>query len=162
MIKVNIFEKYSEHSQPSSTFFCHACLDDKPATEASPDPRYCQSCYDFLAKEAELITGGKRPAWIPLNSKIGHQKPIQVSGDVALNMSTVVSKKSEVDIIHPPVAKVTREKRGPKKKSLPRELIKQWAGESMGSKAIATRLKAEHRVVVSYKTIQRILSGVRN
>lgn len=149
-----------ENRQPRS-FFCHACLEDKLVSEASPDPRYCQGCYDFLAKEAELITRGNRPAWIPKAtvSKIGHQKPVQVSRDMVLNMSTVNGKKSEVDIIQPPVGKVTREKRGPKQKALPQELIKQWAGEGMGSKAIASRLKSELGIKVSYKTIQRALSS---
>lgn len=142
-------------------FFCHACLDDKPATEDSPDPRYCQGCYDFLVKEAEMLSGGKRPAWIPKEGKIGHQKSIQVSGDVVLNMSTLNDKKFEVDIIQPSVGKVTREKRGPKQQALPQELIKQWAGEDMGSKAIASRLNSELGIKVSYKTIQRVLSGER-
>ncbi len=104
----------------TQTFWCHACLDDKLASEASPDPRYCQDCYDFLLKEAEMLPEGKRPAWIPQKGKIGHQKSIQVSGDVVLNMSTLDDKKIEVDIIQPLVGKVTREKRGPKHKALPR------------------------------------------
>jgi hypothetical protein len=82
-------------------------------------------------------------------------------------MSTLNDKKSEVDIIQPPVGKVTREKqpikteakRGPKHKALPRELISQWAGEGMGSKAIASKLYSELSIKVSYKTIQRLLSG---
>jgi len=57
--------------QPES-FFCHACLLDKLATQASPDPRYCQSCYAFLLKEAELLPPSKHPAWIPI---ISHHNP---------------------------------------------------------------------------------------
>ena len=142
-------------------FFCYTCLEDKDRKELSPDPRYCQGCYDFLLKEAEMLPGGKRPAWIPKEGKIGHQKSIQVSGDVVLNMSTLNDKKSEVDIIQPSVGKVTRVKRGPKQKPLPQELIEQWAGEDMGSKAIASKLNNELGIKVSYKTIQRLLSGER-
>ena len=142
-------------------FFCSTCLEDKDRKELSPDPRYCQGCYDFLLKEAEMLPGGKRPAWIPKEGKIGHQKSIQVSGDVVLNMSTLNDKKSEVDIIQPSVGKVTRGKRGPKQKALPQELIKQWSGEGMGSKAIASKLSNELGIKVSYKTIQRLLSGER-
>jgi len=40
--------------------FCQVCLVGKPPTEASPDPRYCQNCYEFLLKEAELDTAGAR------------------------------------------------------------------------------------------------------
>ena len=159
-----------------SGFFCHACVMDKPATEASPDPRYCQGCYGFLVKEAEMLPDNKRPKWVPRaqskkdsTGKNSSQKVIQVSQDVVLNMSTVNGKKSEVDIIQSPVGKVTREKqpikteakRGPKQKALPQELISQWAGEGMGSKAIASKLNNELGIKVSYKTIQRLLSGER-
>jgi len=51
-------------------FFCHACLEDKLASELSPDPRYCQGCYDFLVREAELLPAGKRPAWIPKSARL--------------------------------------------------------------------------------------------
>ena len=63
----------------SIDFYCHACLMDKPANEQSPDPRYCQGCFDFLTKEAELLPGGKRPSWKP---KIDAGKVIQVSDGV--------------------------------------------------------------------------------
>ena len=66
-----------------------------------------------------------------------------------------------MDIIEAPVAKVTREKRGPKHKALPHELITQWAGEGMGSKAIASKLNSELSIKVSYKTVQRTLAGER-
>ncbi len=156
--------------------FCQACLVDKTASELSSDPRYCQGCYDFLLKEAEMLPDNKRPKWVPRaqskkdsTGKNSGQKVIQVSGDMVLNMSTVNGKKSEVDIIQPPVGKVTREKqpikteakRGPKHKALPRELISQWAGEGMGSKAIASKLNSELGIKVSYKTIQRTLAGER-
>ena len=152
----------------ASGFFCHACVVDKPVSEQSPDSRYCLGCYDFLLKEAEILSPGKHPKWVPRaqsekdsTGKIGHQKSIQVSGDVVLNMSTLDDKKTEVDIFQPSVAKVTRVKRGPKQKPLPQELIEQWAGEGMGSKAIASKLNNELGIKVSYKTIQRLLSGER-
>ena len=72
----------------------------------------------------------------------------------------MAGKKSEVDIIQPAVTVRTLRKRGPKPKALPEELIIQWAGEGMGSKAIAARLKGEG-IEVSYKTIQRVISGER-
>ena len=76
-------------------------------------------------------------------------------------MSTVESTKNEVDIIKSQTAKRTNGKRGPKLKSLPQEVVIQWASEGMGSKAIASQLKREQGIDVSYKTIQRILSGER-
>ena len=155
-------------------FFCHACLASKPATEASPDPRYCQVCYDFLTKEAEMLNPSKYPGWVPKDSQsitrtppepsckpigVGHNYiGTQIGSEI---MSTVNGKKSEADIIQPSVAKVTREKRGPKQKALPQELITQWAGQGMGSRVIALKLNNELGIKVSYKTIQRLLSGER-
>ncbi len=144
-------------------FFCEACLVGKPAAEQSPDPRYCQDCYDLLLREAERLPGVKRPVWIPK-----HQKPkktgqnqYQVSQQGSRIMSPLESKKIEVDIIDPADATRASVKRGPKHRALPEDLIRQLAGEGMGSKAIVARLKAEHRVKVSYKTIQRVISGER-
>ena len=140
-------------------FFCQACLVGKPAVEISPDPRYCQTCYVSLLKEAEMDSGRRGGNWKPQKAR---KEAAQVSQDVRTIMSTLAGKKFEVDIIHPPDA-ISRPsgKRGPKHRRLPEELIKQLAGEGTGSKAIATRLKAELGIVVSYKTIQRVLSGER-
>ena len=80
-------------------------------------------------------------------------------------MSTLDSEKSEVDIIQPPTPSRTimrtDSKRGPKHKPLPQEMIIEWASEDMGSKAIATRLREEQGITVSYKTIQRVLARQR-
>ena len=46
-------------------FFCQACLIGKEKTAISPDPRYCRGCYDFLAEEAEMLTGHSRVEWKP-------------------------------------------------------------------------------------------------
>ena len=154
----------AEIEKEIGAFFCHTCLMDKPATEASPDPRYCQGCYDFLTKEAELLDG-RKPTWVPKDSQSITRtplepscKPLQPTSGVGHNyidtqigsgiMSTVESKKDDG-------------KRGPKQKALPRELIKQWAGEGMGSRVIALKLNSELGIKVSYRTIQRVLSGER-
>ena len=52
-------------------------------------------------------------------------------------------------------------KRGPKHRDLPDELIAKLAGQGMRAKAIASELKREHGIIVSYKTIQRMLEGQR-
>ena len=64
-----------------------------------------------------------------------------------------------MDIIPAVARKVTHEKRGPKHRDMPEDLMRQLAGQGMGSKAIAARLRTEG-VDVSYKTIQRRLQGV--
>lgn len=146
-------------------FFCRACLIDKTEAEMSPDTRYCLGCYEFLLKEAEILGGTKRPAWIPKPQKpLG--EPAQSASCVGHNntgtqmgsgiMSTVKGKKYEVD--NPP----TRTKgRGPKHRLLPEDLIAQLSGEGMGSKAIAAKLKDDFGTRVSYKTIQRRLSAMK-
>ena len=75
-------------------------------------------------------------------------------------MSTLEGKKFEVDIINPPDAIRTSTKRGPKHKHLPEDLIRRLSGEGIGSKAIVARLRTKG-LKVSYKTIQRLLSGQR-
>lgn len=66
-----------------------------------------------------------------------------------------------VDIIKPLDDTKARAKRVPKHRELPEDLIMRLSSKGMGSKAISTKLE-EHGVVVSYKTIQRILLGERH
>jgi len=143
-------------------FWCHACLVSHPAREQSPDPCYCQGCYDFLLKEAETLTGHiKKPEWLPEASSKTAKTASPVSQYGGEIMSTLENPKNEVDIIHPSVATRTLGKRGPKHKKLPEDLIGQLSAEGMGPKAIASKLKRELGIDVSYKTIQRLLSGER-
>ena len=50
-------------------FFCEACLGVKTVDERSQDSRYCQGCYDYLTEEAKLLSGSRRPKWIPKPEK---------------------------------------------------------------------------------------------
>ncbi len=61
-------------------FFCLACAVGKPADDQSPDPRYCQGCYDFLLKEAEMLPSNKRPKWIPKP----HSNAVRGAGQLGL------------------------------------------------------------------------------
>jgi len=146
-------------------FFCHACLENKQAEEKSSDPRYCQGCYEFLLEEAKMDTSRKVKDWKPTKpqgkAKIEDGKVAEVSTPIRTIMSTLGDEKSKVDIIEPSVAPSTTGKRGRKRKHLPEDLIKQLNDEGMGSKAIATRLRIERGVKVSYKTIQRLLARQR-
>lgn len=58
--------------------FCHGCLSGR--TDRSADPRYCQRCFEFLRKEAELLPPGKRPRWTP-------KCPPRASGGLATGRS---------------------------------------------------------------------------
>jgi len=137
----------------TDNLFCHACLDDKPATEASPDPRYCQGCYDFLLKEAELLPVGKHPQWAPRTPQKPVVEPVQPASGAGHNNTGTPIGSGIMSTVK------ANNKRGPKHKALPVELIVQWVGEGMGSKAIASKLNNELGIKVSYKTIQRLLSG---
>ena len=139
-------------------FFCLACLVGKPASMLSPDSRYCRFCYELLLEEAGMDTSRRDSDWKPQEAGT---MPAHVSQDVRAIMSTVKSKKTEVDIIKPRDASKAPGRRGPNHQLLPEDLILRLAGEGMGSKVIASRLKRELGIIVSYKTVQRLLSGER-
>jgi len=120
-------------------FWCQACVVARPVKELSPDPRYCKSCYAFLKAEASLLPATRHPGWTPRAVKDPAPIPSGGSG----NMSTVNGV----------------ERRGPKRKNLPRQKIFEMADAGMGAKMIAGRLKAEYRMKVSYKTIQRLIDA---
>lgn len=143
-------------------FFCKACLGVKTVDERSPDPRYCQGCYDFLTKEAELLPGSKRPAWIPKPQKPEKEsnKQYQVADVGSGILSTLESPKIEVDKIKPSVEPEPVSQKGRKKPVLPVGDIGQLSFEGMGAKAIAPQLR-KRNAKVSHKTAQRVLSGER-
>ena len=62
-------------------FFCFGCLTGKPASKLSPDPRYCQGCYDLFLKEAEMLSPGRRSQWAPRVPR----KPLQPASGVGHN-----------------------------------------------------------------------------
>lgn len=141
-------------ARTSDTFFCHACLEDRPATDASPDPRYCKDCYNFLLKEAESLGPGKHPAWVPKapDRKRHYKNAIKVSEVGVGILSTLGRRKNGEGRIKPQTCR-----RGRKKVSLPGDFINQLFEEGLGAKAITTRLKVEREIRVSYKTVQRAL-----
>jgi len=48
----------------TNLFWCKTHLEELSIEKRSPDSRYCQDCYDFLLREAELLSKGK-PDWMP-------------------------------------------------------------------------------------------------
>lgn len=142
-------------------FWCETCVVARPLKEQSPDPRYCQGCYEFLLKEAELL-GGRKPTWAPKDSQPVTRRPPEPVGEPVQPASGVghnyIGTRIGSGIMSTLESKKDDGKRGPKHKALPRELIKQWAGEGMGSRAIASRLNNELGIEVSYKTVQRALA----
>lgn len=72
-------------------------------------------------------------------------------------MSTLIEEPTTVDKF-----KVSGRPKTYKKHPLPDNKIKQLHEEGTGYKAIATRLKNEQGITVSYQTIKRVLSGQRS
>lgn len=139
-------------------FLCNACLVHRPKENLSLDGRYCRECYDFLEEEASQDTSRRKVGWKPSVLRESLEKTVQAVVGVRGIVSTLTEEETTVDLIRP---SVVVGKRGRKHRDLPHDLIRQWESEDMGSKSIATRLKAEQGIVVSYKTIQRVLSGER-
>jgi len=144
-------------------FFCLGCLVHRPIDDRSADPRYCQSCFDFLLEEASLLPPTKRPAWIPKGQKKGDKKTIPIPRDTVLIMSTINDDKIRSGH-NSPAARPPMPigKRGPKfRDDIPVDIVNELAAQGMGAWAIAAELKKERGITVSYKTVQRILAGQR-
>lgn len=106
---------------------------------------------------------GRKPTWVPKDSQSitrtppePSRKPVQPAPAVGHNYSGTPMGSGIMSTVD------GNKKRGPKHKALPVELIVHWVGEGMGSKVIASKLNSELGIKVSYKTIQRSLSGERN
>ena len=134
------------------SYFCQGCLVGKTEEQMSKrDIRYCLDCQPFIEQEYALLSEKRQKE---LYKPVGHIEtyaPIEKT-----KMSTLNSPRLKVDIFRPRGRPTTY-----KKCQLPVEEIKQLSKERMGAKAIATKLRKEYDIKVSYKTIQRVLSGER-
>ncbi len=130
-------------------FFCCACLVGKPAAEVSSDGHYCQGCFDFLTAEAARLPERKRPAWVPRAGRA----PIPAYRD-RQDGDAFMAIPSGGGI--PSCQKWGGGKVGRPTLNLPIDRILELAGQGLGSRAIASRLKDEgHKV--SFRTIARVL-----
>jgi len=119
----------------------------------SQDKHYCQQCYDSLKADEYRFDGKATETKIAVLTTEPMQSPMK---EQETKMSTLNSTSPEVDNFRPRGRPKTYEKR-----ALPDGIIKQLHDDGMGAKAIATNLKTEEGIDVSYKTIQRVLSGER-
>jgi len=70
---------------PAGMFYCIIHMTDMPTEKQSIDKRYCQQCYETLAKEADDMkaTGNRRKAWwTPCNLATGNKRRAVVLGQV--------------------------------------------------------------------------------
>ena len=99
------------------------------------------SAEDYIETPESHYKGGSAPTGLP-----AHETKMSISNEPSVTM----------DNFRPRGRPKAYEKR-----ELPEELIRQLSSEGMGSRAIASTLK-KRAIIVSYKTIQRILAGERN
>lgn len=141
--------------------FCQACLVGKSEEQMSKrDVRYCLDCQPFIEREYSRL----RQRYIPITyNHQNHQIDTFSNADIETHrgkqkkkMSTIDSAMLRVDKLKPRIRSKTY-----KKRILPDGQIKQLHNEGMGSKAITNKLRVERGITVSYKTIQRVLSGQR-
>ena len=128
-------------------FFCLGCLEDKTIGEQSPDSRYCQGCCEFLLNEAKMLTGGKRPSWIP---KVNREAPPSTPEP----LSEHVEQARGCDKIS---IGVSDRVRGRKPINIPMELINNLVKEGFTScRAISQQLKG-YGIDCSYRTVARMI-----
>ena len=143
-------------------FFCQGCLIGKPTQDKSLDDRYCRVCFTFLLAEARLLEG-RRPSWVPRTTK---EPPNKADKGPQNNVQTRSGNDKPYTGLPIGVQEVstilsTVETRGRKQIPLPLDRIDQLTKEGMGSKAIASTLKAEG-IRANYRTVARVINGRRN
>ncbi len=149
------------------SYFCEACLTGKKKSQMSKvDMRCCSQCQPFIEADSKLRRGKYSPT---AELTDAHHKPsdVNLSSNSVPSMERYSEKgKTKMSTLNPPSVKVDnfRPRGRPKtyrKLQLPDDKIKQLYQEGLGAKAIASQLERERGIDVSYKTIQRVLSGER-
>ena len=141
--------RVTEDSNPSGiihdgSFLCYACLDRKDLVHISPDPRYCQGCYDFLVDEAKQLRLGEHPNWVPRQPN-GAEKLSQKSS----RLSSEAGNTS-------PFLGQGGQGQGRPRKAVSLAAIKALRAEGLTVRAIAARLEDEGQKV-SRSTIFRVI-----
>lgn len=132
------------------SFFCEACLMNKPLTEQSLDPRYCRPCCDFLTEEAKLSS--TKPDWVPKVPKRTIELPPKVS---QMPIPPPVVAKKAVTSTSTIVGKGKRVVTG---KMATR--IAELMSQGLASRTIALQLEAEG-IEVSHITVSRWMKELR-
>jgi hypothetical protein len=117
-----------------------ACLVGRTADEQSPDPRYCQGCYDFLLQEIEINPKGswkpKKPGELTESHSEGSDKPYNEQ-ETATN--PVIE---EIDMVGDVIVK-----------------IQELATRGKSTRQIAAMLQ-DRGLKLSHMTIARRLQGI--
>lgn len=148
--------------------FCQACLTGKPESErSSKDARYCLECQPLI--EGEYKIRGEKYIPVPLDINIQTEDTSQAKSSPSKTQpieTSIEKEKKKMSTLNSPSLKVDNFRPGGRPKiyrklQLPDDKIKQLHQEGLGAKAIASQLERERGIDVSYKTIQRVLSGER-
>ena len=78
-------------------FWCYTHLQDLPVEKQSPDPRYCQQCYENLVKDADdmkAVGNYHKPWWIPCTRQPSGQDHVQVQGQVTQTPTVSVTPQN--------------------------------------------------------------------
>lgn len=138
-----------------SHFWCETCFVARPLDDQSSDPRYCQGCYDFLLKEAEVLreSGSTRhPGWIPKKPQRAQENQCPIPSPGASIMAGINDKPNHT------CQKQTEDGRGRPVLDLPFALIKELQDQDHGATEIRRQLK-DKGIEVSMRTLYRVLSG---
>ena len=134
----------------------------------SPDPRYSKDCYGFLLKEAEILSLGKRPRWVPkahqrlLQGKITGEKQYPIPKHLAKQKEVLLHTKSEESHAYQnPTRDVVFNFGGRPKKDVPVEVIHRLSKEGLSIGNIVKELKVQGQII-SAMTVSRVLAGERN
>ena len=131
-------------------FWCKACQVARPLSEKSPDPRYCQGCYELLLKEAELEGGRRAGEWRPKKGK-------RLAEPSASTTSSVITALPDNDKGCDTVAHEEMYG-GNAVTDFMTGRIRELVAQGMSCRAIEKELAAVG-VTISYRTIHRRLQG---
>ena len=137
-----------------ATFFCLGCLEDKPVSQQSPDPRYCQGCCDFLVKEAEM-NPGQSGDWKP---KLGKEDKSEDSRQEILSPTNAFVEPMPAC---PKSQEGTSLPIGRPRAEIPIDQALKLHAEGESIRTIVENLKAGG-LKASRMTVQRILAGKRD
>ena len=95
--RVNLGGLLAESRNAGGTFLCSACLDDCEPRASSPDPRYCQECYDSLVGEADAREGRREQrTWHPVRERLVPPSVVSLCIEVGDRIQTI-STGTEVE-----------------------------------------------------------------
>ncbi len=142
-------------------FWCEACIIGKPQTEASPDPRYCQGCFEVLSEEAKLDKSWARSGWKPIispsdnavDSKIEGEKPTTYPDGQAevLTRTNILQNRA----LQNPTRNPRINLGGRPRKEAPIKDIMRLSKQGLGVRGVARELN------LSPSMVSRVLSGKR-